>query len=103
MLILIVAPRSVGYAGLMYQEVYMYKKIRRIMAVIGVIFLVGLYVLTLISALIGTPAAADMFKACIYSSVVIPGLIYGYTLIYKAWSGAFRKREKKESDGEDKK
>ena len=48
------------------------KNIKRILAVIGVILLIGMYVCTLIFALIGSPASDDL---------LIPVLLYGFILI----------------------
>jgi|GEM_PF-243402 len=82
----------------------MYNKIKRILALIGVIFLAGLYVLTFVSVLTGGSSSADLFKASIFCTVVIPSLIYGYMLIYKAWSSAGRKRDRGQQEdaaGED--
>lgn len=39
------------------------KNIKRILAVIGVILLIGMYVCTLIFALIGSPASDDLVKS----------------------------------------
>ena len=53
------------------------KNIKRILAVIGVILLIGMYVCTLIFALIGSPASDDLLKASIAATV----LLYGFILI----------------------
>ena len=56
---------------------------KRIIAIIGIAILVLLYIATFISAIFTTPAAPQMFKACIYATIVVPVLFYGYLLIYK--------------------
>lgn len=58
-------------------------KIRRIAALIGVILLVGMYVATLISAFLATPATRDLFLASVVATVMIPILLYVLQLIYK--------------------
>ena len=58
-------------------------KIRRIAALIGVILLVGMYVATLISAFLATPATMDLFLASVVATVMIPILLYVLQLIYK--------------------
>ncbi len=57
---------------------------QRILAMIGVVFLVAIYVVTLISAIFTTPATKGLFMACIFSTVAIPVMLYGYILIYRA-------------------
>lgn len=57
------------------------KNIKRILAVIGVIILVGMYVCTLVFALIGSPASGDLLKASVAATILIPVLLYGFILI----------------------
>ena len=59
------------------------KKAKRILALITVVILVLLYAATLIFALIDSPFAFSMFKACIGMTVVLPCLLYIYMWIYK--------------------
>ena len=59
------------------------KKIRSIAALIGVILLVGMYVATLVSAFLATPATRDLFLASVVATVMIPILLYVLQLIYK--------------------
>ncbi|MFA9462980.1 MAG: hypothetical protein ACERKN_01690 [Velocimicrobium sp.] len=56
---------------------------QRVLAMIGVVFLLALYVITLISAIFTTPATKGLFMACIFSTVAIPVMIYGYILVYR--------------------
>lgn len=60
------------------------KKATRIFALLGAIVLVGLYVTTLISAIIQTDFAKDLFYASLSASIVLPVTIYGLTLFMKA-------------------
>lgn len=59
------------------------KKIKQILAILLAIFLVGLYITTLVMAIIDHSATQNMLKASIFATVVIPVLIWTYTLIYK--------------------
>ena len=59
------------------------KKLQRILALIGVILLAGLYLITLVSAIFATPYSAGLFKACLFSTVFIPIMIYAILLIYR--------------------
>ena len=58
---------------------------KRIVALAGVIILAGLYVLTLISAVLAKPYAHGLFLASVFSSFIIPVLIYGFLVVTKAF------------------
>ncbi|MDF2821678.1 MAG: hypothetical protein K0R15_2119 [Clostridiales bacterium] len=60
------------------------KKARRIFALIGAIILVGLYITTLVSALIQTEFAKNLFFISLSASFILPATIYGFTLFMKA-------------------
>lgn len=59
------------------------KKLKRILALLAVVFLVSLYVTTLIASFIDLPQQPNMLKACIYSTVVIPIFLWAYALVYR--------------------
>ena len=59
------------------------KKAKQVLAVAGIIFLVILYLSTLVCAIIDSTETMRMFKASIFATVVIPVLIWAYTFIYK--------------------
>lgn len=59
------------------------KKAEQILAIIGVILLVGLYVSTLVCALFGGDNFMDLLMASVYATFVIPVLIWAYTFFYK--------------------
>ncbi|MCD8231661.1 MAG: hypothetical protein LUD14_07575 [Clostridiales bacterium] len=59
------------------------KKVKRIIALIGAIALVALYISTLVLAIIGSEQAMNLLRASIYSTVVLPALLWAYTMIYK--------------------
>ncbi len=59
------------------------KKTKRILAIIGVILLVAMYLSTLIFAFFDRTASMNLFKASIAMTILIPVLIYAYTLLYK--------------------
>lgn len=58
------------------------KNTKRILAGIGIVLLLGLYVVTLIVAVAGGEGSEQLFKACIIATVVIPVLVYIYSWIY---------------------
>ena len=57
------------------------QKLRRILALLGVIILVGMYVVTLVFALSSSPNANNMLMASVVCTVVVPCLLYGMILI----------------------
>lgn len=59
------------------------KRIRQLLAIIGIILLVSLYVITLVLALTDSPGTMDAFRASLYCTVLVPVLIWAYTFIYK--------------------
>lgn len=70
------------------------KKIRQTIAIIMVIFLIGLYIVTLIAAITSTPATPGLFKASLFSTMVLPIMFYIYLMIYKS----FKKRDENSED-----
>ena len=59
------------------------KKVKQILAILGIIVLVGLYVSTIICALSASDNFMNMLMTSIYASVIIPVLIWAYSFIYK--------------------
>ena len=63
------------------------KKLKQITALIGVIALVGLYVSTLVLALIGSEEAINLLKVAVYATIVLPVLLWAYSFIYRLLKG----------------
>ncbi len=59
------------------------KKIKQILAIVGVIALLGLYGSTIFCALASDENYKNLLSASLYATVVIPVLLWAYTLIYK--------------------
>lgn len=59
------------------------KKVKRIAAIIGIIFILSMYLISLISAIFSPAGAPGLFLASIFSTIVIPIIIYMYIMIYK--------------------
>lgn len=59
------------------------KKLKQITALIGVIALAGLYVSTLVLALIGSEQCINLLKAAVYTTIVLPVLMWAYSFIYR--------------------
>ena len=69
------------------------KKVKQIFAIFAIVLLVGLYLSTLIFALIGSSDAMVLFKASIFSTVVIPVLIWAYSMIFRLLKNHFSLRD----------
>lgn len=65
------------------------KKVKRILAIIGIVLLVSLYVITIILALTDDPNTMNAFRASVYCTFLIPVLIWAYTFIYKLLKNSY--------------
>ncbi|MCI1328343.1 MAG: hypothetical protein LKG53_04980 [Lachnospiraceae bacterium] len=54
---------------------------RRVFAMIGIVILVGMYVMTMIFALMKSPEAKALLMASIYCTIAVPVILYGIILI----------------------
>lgn len=59
------------------------KKFKKIFAIAGVIILLGMYLLTFISAIFATPNSHALFFGSIAATIIIPIFLYAYSLIYR--------------------
>lgn len=59
------------------------KQTKRILAIIGVVLLVALYGSTLVFAIFDHTKSLGFLKASIACTILLPVLLYAYTLIYK--------------------
>ena len=59
------------------------KKTKRILAIIGVVLLVALYGSTLVFAIFDHTKSLGFLKASIACTILLPVLLYAYTLIHK--------------------
>ena len=62
------------------------KKAKRILALLGASVLILRYLCTLVFALMDHPAAADLLRASIGCTILIPVLLYGFLLVYRLLS-----------------
>ena len=72
---------------------YNMKKVKQILAMIGVILLVGLYLTTLILAIVGDPNTRNLFFASIVATVVVPVLLWAYSMIYRLLKNHYSQRK----------
>lgn len=75
------------------------KKIKRVFALISAILLAGMYLSTLVFALMKNENASNMLMASIICTVIVPVLLYAYTLMYRVLN---RRREEAEKDSKKK-
>ena len=59
------------------------RKSTRMLALIGAILLAGLYISTLIFALINSAYTLNLLKASIAATIILPVLLYAYILVYR--------------------
>ena len=74
------------------------QKLRRILALLGVVILIGMYVVTLIFALSSSPNANNMLMASIVCTVVVPCLLYGIMLLTRVLD----RRDRSDNEKQDK-
>lgn len=60
---------------------------KQIVAIIGVVLLVLLYVVTLIAAFVDTSASGRLFGMCLFATIAVPGLVWIYTWMYGRLTG----------------
>lgn len=60
------------------------KKVKRILAILGVVLLLSLYVMSFVSSIFAKPYANGLFIASLYCTIAVPILMYGFMVVYKA-------------------
>ncbi len=70
------------------------KKVRQILAILGIVLLAGMYIATIVCALSASENFMNMLMASIYATIVIPVLIWAITFIYKLAKKEDNKEEK---------
>ncbi len=68
-----------------------YPKSVRIIAMIGVILLLAMYVITFISAVTTSPATPQLFKMCVGGSIFIPCVLWLNVMLARMASGRTRR------------
>lgn len=64
-----------------------YPRGARIIAMVGVVLLLLMYIITLIAALTTSPASGGLFKACLGGSIFLPIMLWLYIRIAKFLGG----------------
>lgn len=60
---------------------------KQVVALVGVILLVLLYLVTLIVAIVDTSSSGRLFAMCLFATIVFPLLIWIYTWLYGKLTG----------------
>ena len=66
---------------------------KRILAIIGALLLVLLYVLTFVFSRTDDPRTMSFFRAAVALTILVPVMIYGYQLVYRLVAGNKKKGE----------
>lgn len=69
------------------------KKVKRIIALLGVILLLALYISTIVLACIGSENALNLLRAAIYATIVVPVLLWAYSFIYKLLKNNYSEKD----------
>ena len=59
------------------------KKIKQVVAIIMCVLLVGMHVASFVAAIFAKPQAHGLFMASVGMTIMIPLLLYAYTIIYR--------------------
>ena len=79
-------------------------KVKRIMALIGVILIAGMYAATLVLALAGSKDTMNLFMLSVLLTIMVPLIIHLFMMMYSARKGkgfmdeTYSYREKKDTD-----
>lgn len=60
---------------------------KQIVAIIGIILLVLLYVVTLVLAFVDPAVTGNLFAICLFATIIVPVLIWIYTWMYGKLTG----------------
>ena len=73
-------------------------KAKRLLALLGAILLFAMYACTLISALMDHSATQGLLKASIACTIILPVLLYAYTLVYRVTRDTSGSKDDAEDD-----
>ncbi len=60
-------------------------KIKRVLAIVGIVILLGLYLFSLVAAILAKPYANGLFLASIFATFIIPVFIYVFLLMNRTF------------------
>lgn len=59
------------------------KRVKRIAAIVGIVLIASMYLISLLSAFFATKYSNGLFLASVFSTIVIPIMIWWFITIYK--------------------
>lgn len=74
------------------------KKTKQVLAIIGIILLVSLYVITLVCAITDNTSTMQVFMASVFATVVIPVMIWAYSFIFRLIKKNSQEKEEQEQN-----
>lgn len=74
------------------------KKLKQILAILGVVLLLGLYVVTLIMAITDNTSTMSMLEASVVATILIPILMWAYSFIYRLLKKYYGSDKDKDED-----
>lgn len=60
-------------------------KTKRVLAIVGILILLGLYIFSLVAAIMAKPYANGLFLASIFATFIIPVFIYVFLLMNRTF------------------
>ena len=63
------------------------KRVKQILAIIGLVIIAGLYITTLVLALTGSESTKSLFLVSIVCTIVVPLIMYIFTWAFKLAKG----------------
>ena len=76
------------------------KKIKQVVAIVMCVLLVGMYVASFVAAIFAKPQAHGLFMASVGMTIMIPLLLYAYTIIYRVIHPEVHKEDERYEDME---
>lgn len=63
------------------------RKLKQILAIAAIVIIIGLYITTLVLAILGNSVSHSLFLASLYATVVVPVMLYIFLWLYKLMHG----------------
>ncbi len=76
------------------------KKTRQILAVIGIVLLLSMYIVCFVLALTGKHEATTMFKAALGATIAVPIVLYAFMMLLKVFPPFVKNEDGGESEKE---
>ena len=77
------------------------KKVKQILAILGIVLLVSLYLVTLICAITDNSGTMQVFYASVVATIIIPVLLWAYSFIYRLIKKSNEPDESENNEGTD--